>query len=86
MVLWSYLIVAIGLFALSYAAIVTIIVTQGVHLDAGGGLAGFDHPSGPTAWVSKVNALFPALLVFWPVFAARLERAGGGPTGTGGSS
>ena len=71
-VLWSYLIVAIGLFALSYAAIVTIIVTQGVHLDAGGGLAGFDHPSGSTAWVSKVNALFPALLVFWPVFAARL--------------
>jgi hypothetical protein len=59
---------------------VTIIVTQGVHLDAGG-LAGFDHPSGSTAWVSKVNALFPALLVFWPVFATRLvlnwRRAGG---------
>ena len=59
----------------------TIIVTQGVHLDAGGGLTGFDHPSGSTAWVSKVNALFPALLVFWPVFAARLvvswRRAGG---------
>jgi hypothetical protein len=71
-VLWSYLIVAIGLFALSYAAIVTIIVTQGVHLDAARGLAGYDHPSGSTAWVSKVNALFPALLVFWPVFAARL--------------
>ena len=71
-VLWSYLTVAIGLFLLGYAAMVTIIVTQGVHLDAGGGLAGFDHPSGSTAWVSKVNALFPALLVFWPVFAARL--------------
>jgi hypothetical protein len=71
-VLWSYLIVAISLFALSYAAIVTIIVTQGVHLDVGGGLTGYDHPSGSTAWVSKVNALFPALLVFWPVFAARL--------------
>ena len=71
-VLWSYLTVAIGLFLLAYAAIVTIIVTQGVHIDASGGLAGFDHPSGSTAWVSKVNALFPALLVFWPVFAARL--------------
>ena len=71
-VLWSYLIVAISLFALSYAAIVTIIVTQGVHLDLGGGLTGYDHPSGSTAWVSKVNALFPTLLVFWPVFAARL--------------
>ena len=71
-VLWSYLTAAIGLFLLGYAAMVTIIVTQGVHLDAGGGLAGFDHPSGSTAWVSRVNALFPALLVFWPVFAARL--------------
>jgi hypothetical protein len=71
-VLWSYLTVAIGLFLLGYAATVAIIVTQGVHLDAGGGLAGLDHPSGSTAWVAKVNALFPALLVFWPVFAARL--------------
>jgi hypothetical protein len=71
-VLWSYLTVAVGLFAVSYAGMATIIVTQGVHLDAGGGLAGFDHPSGATAWVSKISVLFPALLVFWPVFAARL--------------
>jgi hypothetical protein len=71
-VLWSYLTAASALFALTYAAIVTIIITQGVHLDVGGSLAGFDHPSGSTAWVSRVNALFPALLVFWPVFAARL--------------
>jgi hypothetical protein len=71
-VLWSYLTVAVGLFLLGYAAMVTVIVTQGVHLDASGGLAGWDHPSGSTAWVSKVNALFAALLVFWPVFAARL--------------
>jgi hypothetical protein len=71
-VLWSYLTVAVGLFTVAYAGIAAIIVTQGVHLDAGGGLAGFDHPSGATAWVSKVSALFPALLAFWPVFAARL--------------
>jgi hypothetical protein len=71
-VLWSYLTVAAGLFLLGYAAMVTVIAAQGVHLDAGGGLAGFDHPSGSTAWVARVNALFPALLVFWPVFAARL--------------
>jgi hypothetical protein len=71
-VLWSYLTVAVGLFAVSYAGMAAIIVTQGVHLDAGGGLAGFDHPSGATAWVSKVSTVFPALLVFWPVFAARL--------------
>ena len=80
-VLWSYLTVAIGLFLLGYAAMATIIFTQGVHLDAGGGLAGFDHPSGSTAWVSKVNALFPALLVFWPVFAARLALSWRGASG-----
>jgi hypothetical protein len=80
-VLWSYLTVAIGLFALSYAAVVTVMVTQGVHLDVGGGLAGFDHPSGSTAWVSKVNALFPALLVFWPVFAVRLVLSWRGASG-----
>jgi hypothetical protein len=80
-VLWSYLTAAIGLFALAYAAILTIIVTQGVHLDVSGGLAGFDHPSGSTAWVSRVNALFPALLVFWPVFAARLVLSWRGASG-----
>jgi phosphoglycerol transferase MdoB-like AlkP superfamily enzyme len=80
-VLWSYLTIATGLFLLGYAAIATIIVTQGVHLDAGGGLAGFDHPSGSTAWVSKVIALFPVLLVFWLVFAARLVLSCRGASG-----
>ena len=70
-----------GLFLVAYAGMVTIIVTQGVHLDVSGGLAGFDHPSGSTAWVSKVNALFPALLVFWPVFAARLVLSWRGASG-----
>jgi hypothetical protein len=80
-VLWSYLTVATGLFLLGYAAMLTIIVTQGVHLDVGGGLAGFDHPSGSTAWVAKVSALFPALLVFWPVFATRLVLSWRGASG-----
>jgi hypothetical protein len=80
-VLWSYLAAGAGLFLVAYAGIVTIIVTQGVHLDASGGLAGFDHPSGSTAWVAKVNALFPALLVFWPVFAARLALSWRGASG-----
>jgi hypothetical protein len=80
-VLWSYLTVAVGLFAVSYAGMAIIIVTQGVHLDAGGGLVGFDHPSGATAWVSKVSALFPALLLFWPVFAARLVMSWRGASG-----
>jgi hypothetical protein len=71
-VLWSYLTASVGLFLAAYAGMVTIIATQGVHIDADGGLAGFDHPSGSTAWVSKVNALFPLLLVFWLVFAVRL--------------
>ena len=80
-VLWSYLTVAVGLFLLGYAAMVTVIVTQGAHLDAGGGLAGWDHPSGSTAWVSKVNGLFAVLLVFWPVFAARLILSWRGASG-----
>jgi len=80
-VLWSYLIAATGLFLLAYAAMVTAILTQGVHLDVSGGLAGFDHPAGSTAWVSKVMALFPVLLVFWLVFAARLVLSWRGATG-----
>ena len=71
-VLWSYLTVAVGLVVLAYAVTVTIIVTQGVHIDASGGLAAIDHPSGSTAWVSKLNDLFVAVLPFWLVFAARL--------------
>jgi hypothetical protein len=71
-VLWSYLTVAVGLVVLAWAGTVTIIVTQGVHLDASGGLAAIDHPSGSTAWVSKLNALFAAVLPFWLVFAGRL--------------
>jgi hypothetical protein len=71
-VLWSYLTVAVGLVALAYATTVAIIVTQGVHLDASGGLAAIDHPSGSTAWVAKLNVLFAAVLPFWLVFAARL--------------
>jgi hypothetical protein len=71
-VLWSYLTAATGLFLVTYAAMVTIIITQGVHIDASGGLAGFDHPSGSTAWVARVNALFLPLLAFWLAFAARL--------------
>jgi hypothetical protein len=80
-VLWSYLTAGIALFLLGYAAIVIIIVTQGVHLDASGGLAGFDHPSGSTAWLSKVIALLPVLLVFWLVFAARLVLSWRGASG-----
>ena len=71
-VLWSYLAVAVGLVLLANAAIAAVIVTQGVHLDAGGGLAAIDHPSGSTAWITKVNALFLLVLAFWLVFVARL--------------
>jgi hypothetical protein len=71
-VLWSYLTVAVGLVALAYATTVAIIVTQGVHLDASGGLTAIDHPSGSTAWVAKLNVLFAVVLPFWLVFVARL--------------
>ncbi len=52
-VLRCYLAVAVGLVAAAYATIVMIIVTQGVHLDASGGLAAIDHPSGSTAWLPR---------------------------------
>ena len=71
-VLRCYLAVAGGLVAAAYATVVIIIVTQGVHLDASGGLAAIDQPSGSTAWVSKANLLFLAVVAFWPVFAGRL--------------
>jgi len=71
-VLRCYLAVAGGLVAAAYATTVIIIVTQGVHLDASGGLAAIDHPSGPTAWLSKANLIFLAVVAFWPVFAGRL--------------
>jgi hypothetical protein len=71
-VLWSYLTVAVGLVAVAYVGIVIIIVTQGVHIDASGGLAAIDHPSGSTAWISKLNVFFLAVVAFWLAFAARL--------------
>jgi hypothetical protein len=71
-VLRAYLVVAVGLVAAVYAALVASIVTQGVHLDASGGLAAIDHPSGATAWLAKANLLFLAVVAFWLVFAGRL--------------
>jgi hypothetical protein len=71
-VLRCYLAVAGGLVAAAYATVVIIIVTRGVHLDASGGLAAIDHPSGSTAWLSKATLLLLAVVAFWPVFAGRL--------------
>jgi hypothetical protein len=71
-VLWSYLTVAVGLVVFAFATIVAIIVIQGVHLDASGGLAAIDHPSGSTAWITRLDVLFLAVLAFWLTFAARL--------------
>ncbi len=71
-VLWPYLAAAVGAVLLAYAAMVSVIVTQGIRIDASGGLAGFDNPSGSTAWIAHLNLLFLPLLVCWLVFAARL--------------
>jgi hypothetical protein len=68
----------------------SVIVTHGVQIDADGGLAAIDDPSGSMAWVSKTGAFELPVLAFWVVFAGRLvlswrrawalaDRPGGGP-------
>jgi hypothetical protein len=80
-VLRSYLAIAIALVAAAYAAVISVIVTRGVQIDADGGLAAIDDPSGSMAWVSKTGVFELLVLAFWVVFAGRLvlswRRAGG---------
>lgn len=71
-VLRSYLAVAVTLVAFAYATGAIVIAARGIQIDSSGGLTGIDHPSGSTAWVSEFSLFVFRLLVFWPVFAARL--------------
>jgi hypothetical protein len=71
-VLWSYLAVAVTLVIVAYTAMVSIMITYGIRIDAGGGLTAFDHPSGRTAWVSKIGLFIIPVLAFWLVFGGRL--------------
>jgi hypothetical protein len=41
-------------------------------MDASGGVAAIDHPSGPTAWLAHLGTILLPLAVFWFVFVGRL--------------
>ena len=67
-VLWCYLTLSIGLVSAAYASV----LVAGLRIDATGGVAAIDHPSGPTAWLAYSGAIFLPLAAFWLVFVARL--------------
>jgi hypothetical protein len=67
-VLRCYLTLSIGLVAAAYASV----IVAGLRIDASGGVAAIDHPSGPTAWLAYSGPIFLPLAVFWLVFVARL--------------
>jgi hypothetical protein len=72
-VLRAYL-AAVGCLVVSvYAVVAGVLLAHHVRIDASGGLAAMDSPSGSTAWLARVLALgFPVLIAFWLVFAGRL--------------
>jgi hypothetical protein len=81
-VLWAYLGVALCLVLSVYATVVVTLAAGAVRLDASGGLAALENPSGSTAWVPAVTSVvFPLLGVFWIVFVGRMvlswRRSGG---------
>jgi hypothetical protein len=67
-VLGCYLTLSIGLVAAAYASV----LVAGLHMDATGGVAAIDHPSGPTAWLADAGPIFLPLAAFWLVFVGRL--------------
>jgi hypothetical protein len=72
-VLLAYLAVVGCLVVSAYVVVVSVLLAHHVRLDASGGLAAFDSPSGSTAWLSRVVMLsLPVLIAFWLVFIGRL--------------
>jgi hypothetical protein len=72
-VLRAYLAAVACLVVSVYAVVVGVLLAHHVRIDASGGLAAMDSPSGSTAWLGRVLALgFPVLIAFWLVFAGRL--------------
>jgi hypothetical protein len=73
-VLRCYLAVSGCLVGLLYGTLITVLVTQGIKIDASGGLTAIDDPTGWSAWLyGHAGAIIlPAVLVFWLVFAGRL--------------
>jgi hypothetical protein len=67
-VLGCYLTLSIGLVAAAYASV----LVAGLRIDASGGVAAIDHPSGPTAWLAYSGPIFLPLAAFWLVFVGRL--------------
>jgi hypothetical protein len=67
-VLWCYLALSIGLVA---AAEISVIVA-GLRMDASGGVAAIDHPSGATAWLTYLGPILLPIAAFWLVFVGRL--------------
>jgi len=67
-VLWCYLTLSIGLVAAAYASV----LVAGLRMDASGGVAAIDHPSGPTAWLAHAGPIFLPVAAFWLVFVGRL--------------
>jgi len=64
------------------ALVIQPLASGNVRIDADGGLAALDNPSGNTAWISAVTTVvFPMLAAFWLAFAGRLvlswRRSGG---------
>jgi hypothetical protein len=81
-VLRTYLAVFGFLVVSYYAALVSILAAHTVRIDAGGGLAAADSPSGRTAWLSVVQpVIFPVLGVFWLAFVLRLVLSFRGSAG-----
>jgi hypothetical protein len=80
-VLRAYLAVTGFLLVSVYAAVVSLIVTHDVRIDASGDLTALDNPSGGLAWLTLVHTvIFPVMVAFWLSFVARLllswRRAG----------
>ncbi len=73
-VLRCYLAVSGCLVGLLYGTLIAVLVTQGIKIDASGGLTAIDHPTGWSAWLyGHAGAIIlPPVLVFWLVFAGRL--------------
>jgi hypothetical protein len=72
-VLCGYLAASCGLIVSYYAAFASVLAAHAVRIDASGGLAALDNPSGRTAWLAvDLSVAFPILAVFWLVFVGRL--------------
>ena len=75
-VLWAYLAVTLCLVLSVYVVLVITLASGNVRIDADGGLAALERPSGTTAWISAVTTVvFPMLAAFWLAFAGRLARS-----------